>query len=78
MKDLGCQMADLGDRLAAWLENIIFGYLFNIYKATACQLDKFISGLLNKIQSLMNDLLEDILGPLQQILGAIAKPINIS
>ena len=25
----------------------------------------------------MNDLLEDILGPLQQILGAIAKPINM-
>ena len=74
---VGCKMADLGDRLAAWLESVIFGYLFNIYKATACQLDKFISGLLNKIQSLMNDLLEDILGPLQAILGAIAKPINM-
>ena len=74
---VGCKMADLGDRLAKWLEDIIFGYLFNIYKATACQLDKFISGLLNKIQSLMNDLLEDILGPLQAILGAIAKPINM-
>ena len=74
---VGCKMADLGDRLAEWLESVIFGYLFNIYKATACQLDKFISGLLNKIQSLMNDLLEDILGPLQQILGAIAKPINM-
>ena len=74
---VGCKMADLGTRLAKWLEKIIFGYLFNIYKATACQLDKFIQGLLNKIQSLMNELLEDILGPLQSILGAIAAPLNM-
>ena len=74
---VGCEMADLGERLAQWLTDVIFGYLFNIYKQTACQLDKFISGLLNKIQSLMNSLLSDILGPLQSILGAIAKPINM-
>ena len=74
---VGCKMADLGTRLAKWLEKIIFDYLFNIYKATACQLDKFIQGLLNKIQSLMNELLEDILGPLQSILGAIAAPLNM-
>ena len=74
---VGCQMADLGDRLAKWIENMIFGYLFNIYKATACQVDKFISGLINKIQSLMNRLLESILGPLQSLLGAIAKPLNM-
>ena len=56
-------MTDLADRLAKWLENIIFGYLFNIYKQTACQVDEFVQGLLNKIQSLMNDILEKILGP---------------
>jgi hypothetical protein len=59
------------------LEQIIFGYLFNIYKSAACQIDEFIQGLLNKIQSLMNELLEKILGPLQDILGAIAAPLNI-
>ena len=74
---VGCQMADLGDRLAKWIEDMIFGYLFNIYKATACQVDKFIGGLINKIQSLMNKLLESILGPLQQLLGAIASPLNM-
>ena len=74
---VGCTMTDLADRLAKWLENIIFGYLFNIYKQTACQLDEFIQGLLNKIQSLMNDILEKILGPLQDILGAIAGPLNM-
>ena len=74
---LGCSMADLGDRLAAWIEDIIFGYLFNLYKATACQVDKFVSGLLNKIQSLMTGLLDNILGPLQSVLGAIASPLNM-
>ncbi len=74
---VGCSMMDLGDRLAAWLEEVIFGYLFNIYKATACQVDKFIQGILNKIQSLMNSLLKDILGPLQDILGIIASPLNM-
>ena len=74
---VGCEMADLADRLAKWLEDIIFGYLFNIYKQTACQIDEFVQGLLNKIQSLMNSLLENILGPIQDILGAIAAPLNM-
>ena len=74
---VGCKMADLGDRLAKWLEDIIFGYLFNLYQSTACQVDEFVGGLINKIQSLMNELLSSILGPLQSILGAIAEPLNM-
>ena len=77
LKKVGCTMKDLTTRLADWLEQIIFGYLFNIYKSAACHIDEFIQGLLNKIQSLMNELLEKILGPLQDILGAIAAPLNI-
>ena len=77
LKKVGCTMKDLATRLAEWLENIIFGYLFNLYKQAACQVDEFVQGLLNKIQSLMNELLESILGPLQNILGAIAAPLNI-
>ena len=77
LKKVGCTMKDLATRLAEWLENIIFGYLFNIYKSAACHVDEFVQGLLNKIQSLMNDLLNSILGPLQNILGAIAAPLNI-
>ena len=77
LKKVGCTMKDLATRLAEWLEDIIFGYLFNIYKSAACHVDEFVQGLLNKIQSLMNELLESILGPLQNILGAIAAPLNI-
>ena len=74
---VGCEMADLGERLAKFIEEIIFGYLFNIYKQTACQVDKFVNGILSKIQSLMDSLLSKVLGPLQDLLGAIAKPFNI-
>ena len=74
---VGCKMADLGDRLAKWLEDMIFGYLFNLFQSTACQVDKFVGGLINKIQSLMNELLGSILGPIQSLLGAIAEPLNM-
>ena len=74
---VGCKMADLSDRLTKFIENIIYGYLFNIYKETACQVDKFIEGLINQIQAMMNELLESILGPLQSLLGSIASTINI-
>ena len=77
LKIVGCSMADLGLRLQAFLEELLFGYLFDIYKAAACQIDKLVSGILNKIQSLLNEILEAVLGPLQAILGAIATPLNI-
>jgi hypothetical protein len=77
LKDLGCQMADLGDRLAAWLTNVLMSYVNQIYRAAACQIDKLVNGILSKINSLMEDILGKILGPLQDILGAIAGPLNI-
>ena len=77
LANIGCEMADLGDRLAKFIEDIIFGYLFNIYKQTACHVDTFVNGMLNKIQSLMNDLLNSVLGPISDILGAVASAFNI-
>ena len=77
LDDVGCQMADLGDRLADFLEDLIFGYLFEIYKAAACLVDQLVEGLINKIQSLMEELLDKVLGPLSDILGAAASAINI-
>ncbi len=74
---LGCLMAELEDRLAEFLEDLIFGYLFNIYKTAACQVDKFVQGLISKINSMMQELLEQILGPLESILGAVARPLNM-
>ena len=77
LKDLGCQMADLGDRLAEWLTNVLMSYVQEIYKAVACQIDALVNGIISKLYELLNELFDSILGPLQDILGAIAAPLNI-
>ena len=77
LKDLGCQMADLGERLIAWLTNLLMSYINQIYRAAICQVDELVNGIISKIQQLMNELLNSILGPLQDILGAIAEPLNM-
>ena len=77
LKDLGCQMADLGDRLADWLTNVLMSYVNQIYRAAACQVDALVNGIISKIESLMEEILGKVLGPIQDILGAIAAPLNI-
>ena len=77
LKDLGCKMEDLGDRLAKWLTNVLMSYVNQAYKAAACLLDTLVNGILSKINSLIEEILGSVLGPLQDILGAIAAPLNI-
>ena len=77
LKDLGCQMADLGDRLAEWLTNLLMSYVEQIYKSVICQVDELVNGIISKINEFMEDILSSVLGPLQEILGAIAAPLNI-
>lgn len=77
LANLGCSMADLGDRLAKFLTDILMSYVEQIYKSVACQVDALVNGIMSKINSLMNDLLGQILGPISDILGAIAGPLNI-
>ena len=77
LKDLGCQMADLGERLEEWLTNVLMSFINQIYRAAICQIDELVNGIISKIQELMNKLLNSILGPLQDILGAIAAPLNV-
>ena len=77
LKDLGCKMADLGDRLAAWLTNVLMSYLSQIYRNAICQVDELVNGIISKIQQLLTVLLNSIVGPLSDILGAIAAPFNL-
>ena len=77
LKDLGCQMADLGERLIEWLTNVLMSYINQIYRAAMCQVDELVNGIISKIQQLMNNLLNSVLGPLQDILGAIAAPFDM-
>ncbi len=77
LKDLGCQMEDLGERLIEWLTNVLMNYINQIYRDAICQIDELVNGIISKIQQLMNNLLDSVLGPLQDILGAIAAPFDM-
>lgn len=77
LKDLGCQMEDLGERLAEWLTNVLMDLVTQIYQAIACQIDALVNGILSKISSLIEELLSSILGPIEEILGSIGSTLDI-
>lgn len=77
LADLGCKMVDLGQRLEQWLTDLLFNYIYTIFKNAACQVDILVNGIIAEIQSLLDELLESILGPLQDILGGLASTLNI-
>jgi len=77
LKDLGCQMEDLGERLIEWLTNVLMSYVNEIYRSVICQVDELVNGIISKINQLLTELFDSVLGPLQDILGAIAVPLNI-
>ena len=77
LNDLGCSMADLGDRFEQWLTDLLFGYLYDLYKNAVCQVDILVNGIIAEIESLLTDFLGAVLGPIQDILGGLASPLNI-
>ncbi|AHB80425.1 baseplate hub subunit and tail lysozyme [Synechococcus phage ACG-2014h] len=77
LKKLGCEMADIGERLAQFLTDLIMSYVDQIYRAAACQVDLLVSSVLNRIQSELNNLVSEILGFISNILGPIGDVLNI-
>lgn len=77
LKDLGCKMEDLGKRLEKWLTNVIMSYITQIYQNAACLLDTLVNGILSQFNSLMEEMLGTILGPLQDILGVVGSALNL-
>ena len=77
LKNLGCEMADLGKRLQDWLTNVLMSFVNQIYRMAVCQVDTLINGIISKMNELITELLNQILGPLQDILGLVAAPLNI-
>ncbi len=77
LKDLGCKMADIGERLIQWITDLLMGIINDIYQSVACQIDAMVNGILSKLTSLLEDIIESILGPLQDLLGPIANALNL-
>jgi len=77
IKDLGCKMADIGERLVQWVTDLLMGIINDVYQSVACQIDAMVNGILSKLTSLLEDIIESILGPLQDLLGPIAGALNL-
>lgn len=77
LSQVDCAIEDLGERLAKWLADVLFGYAEEIYKSTACQVDRFTQGVLEQIYSLSDLLISEILQPLESILSIIQNPLNL-
>lgn len=77
LKEIGCSIADITDRLAQWLTDLLLGYIQDAFNAAACLIDELVNGILNEILGYIDALINDILGGLQNILSSISQPLNI-
>lgn len=77
LKDLGCKMEDIGERLIKWITNLLMGYVSEIYQNVACLIDSMVNGILAQLTSLLEEVIESILGPLEEILGPVASALNM-
>ena len=77
LDDLGCSMADLTDRLAKWLTDLLLGYLMDAFSNAACLVDSVVNGIINQILAFIEGLIGNVLGPLQQLLQLLASPLDI-
>ena len=77
LDDLGCSMADLTDRLAQWLTDLLLGYLMDAYSNAVCLVDNVVNGILDQILSFLDELISSVLGPIQEILSLLAAPLDI-
>ena len=75
--ELGCSIADITDTIASFITDLIMGYISDVFNNASCFIDTMIEGILNEIMAQFDALIEKILGPIQEVLEAIAAPLNI-
>ena len=77
LKSVNCVMDDLDKRLRDFLEKLIFGALEDVFNAPRCYIDSIVNDIFQQISSFLEDALNAILGPLQSLLTVIASPLDI-
>lgn len=75
--DLGCSIADMADRIAQWIFDLIFGLLTNVFYQATCFIETLVQGILNQILAEIENIINLVLGPLQELLSILANPLNI-
>ena len=77
LEKIGCSIEDIYERLVDFITSLIFDYLLKVFRAATCQVDIFVNAIINKIVSLVSNLLDAVLGPLQAILSIAAGALNL-
>ena len=77
LEKIGCSIEDIYERLVDFITSLIFDYLLKVFRAATCQVDIFINAIINKIVSLVSNLLNSVLGPLQRILSIASSALNV-
>jgi hypothetical protein len=77
LEKLGCSIEDITDKLAQYLTDVLLGYLMSAFTAATCLVDTLVNGIINEILSKLDTLINEILGPIQELLGAAASSLNL-
>ena len=77
LEKIGCSIEDIYERLVDFITSLIFDYLLKVFRAATCQVDIFVNAIINKIVSLVSNLLDAVLGPLQAILSIATGALNL-
>ena len=77
LEKIGCSIEDIYERLVDFITSLIFDYLLKVFRAATCQVDIFVNAIINKIVSLVSNLLDAVLGPLQAIISIAAGALNL-
>lgn len=76
-KELGCSIADMTERIAKFITDLILGYLTDVFNNAACFIDTLVDGILNEIVAQLEAIIDKVLGPITALLEAIAAPLNL-
>lgn len=77
LNEVGCSMEDLTTKIADYITDLLFGFLMDAYRGAACLVDTLVSGIINQLIEFIESSLASILGPLQELLGTLARPANL-
>ena len=77
LESLGCAMEDAIERLVKWLTDLLFNYIMEVISPAACLVTNMVDGIINQILSIIDGLINTILGPIQSILSIVGGGINI-
>jgi hypothetical protein len=74
---INCTFADLEKKIFDFLFNLITDLLLTAVSAATCKIESIINDVLNELLSFLDNSLLAILGPLQSLLSIIESPLNI-